>query len=181
MGTSHSIFTDEEIADYEYLTYLSKKQIYRAYDRFCELGSNVDRYKTVSMDEMKDLPELKVNPFKERIINVFSSCDDLSMSFEDFLDMMSVFSDSSPKSIKVEYAFRIYDFDEDDILSPFDLKETIRRLTGEQQLSEEHLGRLVTNIMEEADLDEDGYLSFAEFEHVISKAPDFVNTFHILL
>lgn len=28
--------------------------------------------------------------------------------------------------------------------------------------------------MEEADLDDDKTLSFAEFEHVISKAPDFV-------
>lgn len=155
--------------------------IFRAYNRFCELGPDIDRYHTVSMDEMKELPELKVNPFKDRIISVFSSFESLDMSFEDFLDMMSVFSDAAPKSIKVEYAFRIYDFDEDDMLSPFDLKETIRRLTGEQQLSEDHLDRLVTNIMEEADLDEDGILSFAEFEHVISKAPDFVNTFHILL
>jgi len=30
------------------------------------------------------------------------------MTFEDFLDMMSVFSDNAPKSVKVEYAFRIY-------------------------------------------------------------------------
>ena len=29
-------------------------------------------------------------------------------------------------------------------------------------------------IFEEADLDDDETLSFAEFEHVISKAPDFV-------
>jgi calcium and integrin-binding protein 1 len=29
-------------------------------------------------------------------------------------------------------------------------------------------------IFEEADLDDDDSLSFAEFEHVISKAPDFV-------
>ena len=31
-----------------------------------------------------------------------------------------------------------------------------------------------TQIMDEADLDDDKTLSFAEFEHVISKAPDFV-------
>lgn len=30
------------------------------------------------------------------------------MTFEDFLDMMSVFSDNAPKNVKVEYAFRIY-------------------------------------------------------------------------
>ena len=30
------------------------------------------------------------------------------MSFEDFLDMMSVFSKHAPKSVKVSYAFKIY-------------------------------------------------------------------------
>lgn len=32
----------------------------------------------------------------------------------------------------------------------------------------------VLQIFEEADLDDDDSLSFAEFEHVISKAPDFI-------
>ena len=50
----------------------------------------------------------QVNPFKDRICDVFSSTDDGNMTFEDFLDMMSVFSDGAPKNVKVEYAFRIY-------------------------------------------------------------------------
>ena len=33
---------------------------------------------------------------------------------------------------------------------------------------------LIFQIFDEADLDDDNQLSFAEFEHVISKAPDFV-------
>ena len=50
----------------------------------------------------------QVNPFRDRICAVFSSGQDGSLSFEDFLDMMSVFSDNCPKNLKVEYAFRIY-------------------------------------------------------------------------
>ena len=50
----------------------------------------------------------QVNPFRDRICAVFSSCQDGMLSFEDFLDMMSVFSDNCPKNLKVEYAFRIY-------------------------------------------------------------------------
>lgn len=58
----------------------------------------------------RNLVIFKVNPFKERIVKVFSSSTsgDDSMTFEDFLDMMSVFSDNAPLSIKIEYAFRIY-------------------------------------------------------------------------
>ena len=101
------------------------------------------------------------------------------MTFEDFLDMMSVFSENAPKSVKVEYAFRIYDFNEDDYICESDLKRVIRRLCGEQKLSEENLKTIIKKIMVEADLDDDNQLSFAEFEHVISKAPDFVNSFRI--
>ena len=36
---------------------------------------------------------LQVNPFKERICKVFSSSGNGDLTFEDFLDMMSVFSE----------------------------------------------------------------------------------------
>ena len=50
----------------------------------------------------------QVNPFKDRICKVFSSSGDGDITFEDFLDMMSVFSENAPKNVKVHYAFRIY-------------------------------------------------------------------------
>lgn len=48
-----------------------------------------------------------MNPFRDQICKVFSSSGE-GMTFEDFLDMMSVFSDAAPKNVKVEYAFRVY-------------------------------------------------------------------------
>jgi calcium and integrin-binding protein 1 len=88
--------------------------------------------------------------------------------------MMSVFSDGAPKSVKSEHAFRIFDFDGDDMLSKNDLKQVIQRLIGfNHQFSDLDMDQLITNILEEADLDDDGSLSFAEFEHVIDKSSDF--------
>ncbi|KAK2186548.1 hypothetical protein NP493_196g00006 [Ridgeia piscesae] len=132
-----------------------------------------------------DIHELKVNPFRDRICEVFSSQQDGMLSFEDFLDMMSVFSDSCPKNVKVEYAFRIYDFDNNDMIGKTDLEEVINRLTGSNSqlpdaqhlLKPDEMEKLISNILQEADLDQDKALSYAEFEHVISKAPDFVNIF----
>jgi Ca2+-binding EF-hand superfamily protein len=49
-----------------------------------------------------------VNPFGDRICRVFSSSHDGDCTFEDFLDMMSVFSDEAPKAVKAEHAFRIF-------------------------------------------------------------------------
>ncbi|XP_072027235.1 calcium and integrin-binding family member 2-like [Amphiura filiformis] len=184
MGGSHSSFTEAELQDYQELTFFSKKEILHVHKRFHLLDPDAVRAnKDVCLPQgtVCELPELKVNPFKDRICKVFSSQGDGSLSFEDFLDMMSVFSDAAPKSVKSEYAFRIYDFDEDDFVSSGDLREVINRLTGEQQLSDEDMQQLINNILEESDLDDDDALSFAEFEHVISKAPDFMNSFRIRL
>lgn len=62
----------------------------------------------LAMSKILQYPELKVNPFGDRICKVFSSSNDGDCTFEDFLDMMSVFSDGAPKAVKSEHAFRIF-------------------------------------------------------------------------
>ena len=62
------------------------------------------RYISVNM---KFLSILQENPFKRRICEVFSE-DGQNMTFDDFLDMFSVFSEAAPRDIKAVYAFRIY-------------------------------------------------------------------------
>lgn len=50
------------------------------------------------------------NPFQDRICQVFSTSEqnDGSLTFEDFLDLLSAFSDSATLEIKSHYAFRIF-------------------------------------------------------------------------
>lgn len=60
------------------------------------------------MSKVLQYPELRVNPFGDRICKVFSSSNDGDLTFEDFLDMMSVFSDAAPRAVKAELAFRIF-------------------------------------------------------------------------
>jgi calcium and integrin-binding protein 1 len=68
----------------------------------------------------------------------------------------------------------VLDFDGDDMLGVGDLREVVERLSGgERRLSEAEMTHLVHTLLAEADLDDDGALSFAEFEHVIDNSPDF--------
>ena len=184
MGGNHSAFTEEELKEYQALTYFTQKEILHCHKRFQQLDPTLvtphNRNPKLQQSTILKLPELKVNPFCDRICKVFSSSHDGNMTFEDFLDMMSVFSENSPKTVKVEYAFRIYDFNEDDYICESDLKQVIGRLCGpDDRLSEDDTKSIIEKIMTEADLDDDNQLSFAEFEHVISKAPDFLNSFRI--
>ncbi|XP_014672791.1 PREDICTED: calcium and integrin-binding family member 2-like [Priapulus caudatus] len=77
-----------------------------------------------------------------------------------------------------EYQVSCVYFDQDQLLSKYDLEKTVRCLTKDN-LNQEEIDMVCDKVLEEADLDEDGMLSFIEFEHVISRAPDFVSTFHI--
>lgn len=77
------------------------------------------------------------------------------------------------------------DFDGDEYLGRGDLSTVICRLVGGRRASEPSalagacrlsaadVDTLVSKLLEEADLDDDGRLAFAEFDHVMSKAPDF--------
>ncbi|KAM9377880.1 calcium and integrin-binding protein 1 [Pholidichthys leucotaenia] len=191
MGTTASQLDKEKLSEYQELTFLTKQEILLAYKRFTELLDKDDDAKDlsntrVSMEKIHTLPELKSNPFKERICKVFSTANlkDGSLSFEDFLDLLSAFSDSATLEIKAHYAFRIFDFDDDGTLNEKDLEKLVNSLTGdttETRLDENEMKQLINNILEESDIDKDGTVNLSEFQHVISRSPDFVSSFKIVL
>ncbi|XP_067846629.1 calcium and integrin-binding family member 3-like [Heptranchias perlo] len=127
---------------------------------------------------ISEMPELKENPFHQKILQVFSEDKQGNMTFNDFLNMFSVLSDLAPNHLKAYYAFKIYDFNNDNFICQSDLEVMLGKLTGEE-LSDEELQLVCNKIMEEGDLDGDGKLSLADFEYMITRAPDFISTFHI--
>uniref|UniRef100_A0A8D0EJ36 Calcium and integrin-binding family member 2 n=1 Tax=Strix occidentalis caurina TaxID=311401 RepID=A0A8D0EJ36_STROC len=148
--------------------------------RYHEMAPNV-----VPMDYTKDpdvklpmqliinMPELKENPFRERIVESFSEDGEGSLSFNDFVDMFSVLSEMAPRELKAIYAFKIYDFNTDNFICKSDLEKTLNKLTREE-LTAEEITLVCEKVIEEADMDGDGKLGFADFENMISKAPDFL-------
>ncbi|EPY77434.1 calcium and integrin-binding family member 4 [Camelus ferus] len=169
------------------------------HDSFLKLCPPGKHYKeaTLTMDQVSSLPALRVNPFRDRICRVFSHND--VFSFEDVLGMASVFSEQACPSLKIEYAFRIYDFNENGFIDEEDLQRIILRLLNSDDVSEDLLTDLISHVcvrgyraevgvgltiprspwmagrvLNESDLDNDNMLSFSEFEHAMAKSPDFM-------
>lgn len=65
------------------------------------------------------------------------------------------------------------DFNVDNYLCKEDLEKTLNKLTKEE-LTPEEVELVCEKTIEEADLDGDNKLSFADFENMISRAPDFL-------
>ncbi|XP_071646250.1 calcium and integrin-binding protein 1-like isoform X2 [Temnothorax longispinosus] len=157
-----------------YLTYFTKKEVLHAHKKFKALAPEKvghNKNAKLPMSKILQYPELRVNPFGDRICKVFSSSQDGDCTFEDFLDVMSVFSDTAPKTVKAEHVFRIFG----------DLRKVVDRLTTPQRLNDSDMHQLLQYILDEADLDDDGALNFAEFEHITEKSSDFSKSFRIRL
>lgn len=69
--------------------------------------------------------------------------------------------------------FYCLDFNTDNFICKSDLEKTLNKLTREE-LTAEEITLVCEKVIEEADMDGDGKLGFADFENMISKAPDFL-------
>ncbi|XP_043257198.1 calcium and integrin-binding family member 3 [Colletes gigas] len=196
MGNKIATFTEEQLEDYQDCTFFTRKEILRIFKRFREMGDPgvVPRSMTsqqastlrLPLSCLTRIPELKENPFRQRMSEVFarransgqSMAENEGICFEEFLEMMSVFSEQAPRDLKVFYAFKIYDFDEDGVLGLSDLEHTCRQLV-QGGLNADEVTTVCQKVLDENDIDGDGVLSYLEFEHVITRASDFLATFHI--
>ncbi|KAI7813879.1 calcium and integrin-binding family member 2-like [Triplophysa rosa] len=185
MGNKQVTFKEEQLEEYQDCTFFTRKEILRLHRRFRELAPNLIPLDYTNSPDITlpsclitSMPELKENPFRQRIVETFSEDGKGNLSFNDFMDMLSILSEMVPLELKMIYAFKIYDFNKDGFLCEKDVEETVARLTGKELRLEER--RLVAQrIMEEADLDGDGKLSLLDFKNMIWKAPDFISLFHI--
>ncbi|KAG9352085.1 hypothetical protein JZ751_020498 [Albula glossodonta] len=146
MGNKQTIFTDEQLDAYQDCTFFTRKEILRLHGRYHELAPHLVPMDYTDEPDVKlplalivNMPELKENPFRNRIVESFSEDGLGNLSFNDFVDMFSVLSEMAPRELKAIYAFKIY-----------------------------------------ADLDGDNKLSFADFENMIARAPDFLSGDHRL-
>lgn len=78
-----------------------------------------------------------------------------------------------PQPSPLTLPFWPVDFNTDNFICKSDLELTLARLT-KSELDEDEVVLVCDKVIEEADLDGDGKLGFADFEDMIAKAPDFL-------
>jgi hypothetical protein len=76
MGQKSSVFSQDQLEEYQDCTFFTKKEIIHIHKRFRSLFSDADNRNItidskLGIDDILQLPELKVNPFRKRICQVF--------------------------------------------------------------------------------------------------------------
>ncbi|ELK19122.1 Calcium and integrin-binding family member 3 [Pteropus alecto] len=115
MGNKQTVFTHEQLEAYQDCTFFTRKEIMRLFYRYQDLAPQLVPLDYTSSPDVKvpyelisRMPELKDNPFRQRIAQVFSEDGDGHMTLDNFLDMFSVMSEMAPRDLKAYYAFKIY-------------------------------------------------------------------------
>lgn len=136
---------------YSECTFFTEQEISRLYLKFSEL--NPSRFPSsgrgyahvrLSFQDVQSLPQLKECPFALRLCQVFSTGDN-GLNFEDFLDMMSVFSRRAPWNLKASYAFQILDYDNDGLIGKNDIRTAIYSITGEYRAVTHDVIKILNN------------------------------------
>ena len=106
-------------------------------------------------------PELRNNPFKARLCEIFTSLEPShphygALTFDEFVDLYNVMSPRAPKEDKMQTAFRLYDYDGNGYLTPEDILELLKQLSttpkGRELLDEKELHEIVERVMRDCTL-----------------------------
>ena len=131
-------FPERQLQHYSECTYFTEQEINRLYAIFSSLSPEKFSFRgrivgdaelRLSFEELLSIPQLHECPFGQRICEVFSSGEQ-GINFEDFLDMMSVYSRRAPWNLKAAYVFKIFDYDNDYVINHEDVRKAINVITG---------------------------------------------------
>jgi len=100
------------------------------------------------------------------------------MTFDDFLDLHSVFNNQAPEGLKIAYLFKIYDIDGDSKLNRDDLKVVLSMIT-DSTLEEDEKSKIIDKVFQESNWNGDDAIDFYEFEQILIRAPYFLRTLNI--
>ena len=164
MGQGHS-FTSEELSELQKGNSLSQAQILKLHKRFRKLDK--DGNGEISRDEFMSIPSLSSNPLLDRVLSVFDSNNDHNVDFREFVRALAIFSPDVEKKEKLMFTFKMYDIDGDGKISNRDLFRTLQIMVG-SNLTDVQLQQIVDKTFVETDLDRDGFISFQEFEKVVT-------------
>ncbi|CAH0551808.1 unnamed protein product [Brassicogethes aeneus] len=177
MGNRSSLLLrQEEIAQIQQETGFTASQIERLYSRFTALDRG--DCGTLSRDDFLRIPELAINPLGERIVNSFFQGDEFTdrVNFRQFMQVLSHFrpikkhkdNRLNSREEKLKFAFKMYDLDNDDLISKDELLAILHMMVG-TNISEEQLISIAERTILEADEDGDQMISFEEFCKALSR------------
>ncbi|KAJ7303891.1 hypothetical protein JRQ81_011401 [Phrynocephalus forsythii] len=156
-------------------TGFSQANVECLYQRFQVLDKEEKGY--LSKSDLEGIGTLAINPIGDRIVGAFFQDGRETADFRTFVQVLAHFrpveESASSEGVnsrlsKLQFAFQLYDQDKDGKISRAEMLEVLRMMVG-IQVTDEQLESITDRTIQEADKDQDGALSFAEFAKSVEK------------
>jgi len=146
-------------------SHFDEKEIQGLYAQYIRISKGENDDGVIDKAEFQQALGLKDSVFIDRMFYLFDKDHNGSISFDEFVIGLSVFSEKASKQEKMEFAFKIFDADNDGFISQKELFSLLSGCLKENGLGipEQQLDALVTYTLQAADLDKDGKISFHEY------------------
>ncbi|THU67573.1 hypothetical protein C4D60_Mb05t26090 [Musa balbisiana] len=164
MGNTSSMLTQYDIEEVqEHCNHaFSQQEIVSLYHRFCQLDRNSSGF--IPGDEFLSVPEFAVNPLSQRLLRMLDG-----LNFKEFVAFLSAFSPRTSLQHKIEFIFRVYDFDSNGRVTFDDILGVLRDLTG-SFISEQQRQKVLTRVLEEAGYTKDSSLVLSDFMKIFGNS-----------
>ncbi|CAF0769527.1 unnamed protein product [Brachionus calyciflorus] len=175
MGSSNSIVLDRsEIDDIAKETNFTSGQIKRLHTRFTSLDK--DNLGYLRKEDLSTIPELNINPVRERIIEVLINDYGIDgrLNFKQFARVLSTFrrktgvTGSNSVDSKLRFIFDVYDRDKDNRISRNELMSILGMIVGDN-LPDEQMNAIAERTILELGLPLETGITYEKFCDCLKK------------
>lgn len=131
-------------------------------------GIDLDKSGSLSLSELKALPQLANNPLVEFVFRAFDADKNGVVDFAEFVSWLDMFiMQLEDIEKRYQFIFDIYDMDGDGFISNGDLYTSLRIMVGDN-LQPKQLQQLVDRTILQGDTTRDGKLTYQEWRRMVS-------------
>lgn len=155
----------------------SKNEIKALWLQFQSLGTAGGLEGGISRSQFQTAMMFKETAMLDRIFRVFDKNEDDKISFEEFVECLSVLSSKAPQSEKLKLSFQIYDVDGDNMISVSDLTSALASTLREHDIiiERKEIDDIVAHTMDEVCPDVTGMISMSEYEDLVAQRPQMLS------
>jgi serine/threonine-protein phosphatase 2B regulatory subunit len=159
-------------------THFNGEEIEKLFSLFCAFST---KESSLSKEEFCTVLGLKTSLFVERLFFLLDGNQDGRITFPEFLQGLSVFSEKGTLDEKLKLSFKIYDMDNDSHISKEELSKMLVASLVENSLDlpKDQMDQMIDFTFKEADRDRDGKISFDEYRVLVASHPNILGNLTI--
>ncbi|EAS04926.2 calcineurin regulatory subunit B, putative (macronuclear) [Tetrahymena thermophila SB210] len=137
------------------------RKIFRKYQKLDKVSKG-----NVNYFDMQRLPEISQNPLGERVAKSLSHSQiNPSVDFTTFISNLNTFN-SNNQEAKIKFYFKVYDTDEDGVISKQDV-ENVFSLLVNNEIKKFQLKDIIDTLFSQYKLKNENYFDYQEFKSLV--------------